>query len=110
MKIAKELYKHQSKKNRKSTLYIFDEPTIGQHLEDIARLIDILNRLVDEGHTVVIIEHHPNVLAACDWLIELGPEGGREGGYIIAAGTPREIVDKETSTVPYLRTILDGLK
>jgi len=110
MKIAKELYKNQSKKNNKFVLYILDEPTIGQHLEDIARFIDILNRLVDEGHTVIIIEHHPNVLAACDWLIELGPEVGREGGYIIANGTPREVANGITPTAPYLRATLEGIK
>ncbi|MFX0200088.1 MAG: ATP-binding cassette domain-containing protein, partial [Candidatus Hodarchaeota archaeon] len=107
MKIAKELYKNKSPKTKTNALYILDEPTVGQHMEDIARLIGMLNRLVDEGHTVVVIEHHPNVLAACDWLIELGPEGGLEGGRVIAAGTPDEVAKGTTPTAPYLRAVLE---
>jgi excinuclease ABC subunit A len=104
MKIAKEL----CKKPKDHTMYILDEPTVGQHLEDVERLIGILQRLVDAGNTVVVVEHHPNVLAACDWLIELGPVGGPEGGEIIAADTPEKVSDTNTPTAPYLKTILEG--
>lgn len=106
LKIAKEL----CKKAKKKSLYILDEPTVGQHLEDVERLTNVLQNLVDKGHTVVVIEHHPHVLAACDWLIELGPVGGPEGGYVIAAGTPEEIVGKETPTAPYIREVLEGIQ
>jgi len=66
----------------------------------------VLNRLVDAGHTVVIVEHHPHVLAACDWLIELGPGGGPAGGKVIATGTPEKLVEKDTPTRPYLLPLL----
>jgi len=102
LKIAKELHK----KAKDSTLYILDEPTVGLHMSDVARLIDVLNRLVDAGHTVVIVEHHPHVLAACDWLIELGPGGGPAGGKVIATGTPEKLVEKDTPTRPYLLPLL----
>ncbi|MFW9881611.1 MAG: ATP-binding cassette domain-containing protein [Candidatus Thorarchaeota archaeon] len=104
IKIVKEL----SKKSNKKTLYILDEPTIGQHLDDISRLIDILHLLVDNGHTVVIIEHHPHVLASCDWLIELGPGAGPEGGRIIAKGPPKEVAKLNTPTASYVKKVLEG--
>jgi excinuclease ABC subunit A len=93
LKIAKEL----AKKTSEGTLYILDEPTLGQHMEDIERLINILHRLVLRGNSVLVVEHHPTILANCDWLIELGPEGGEEGGYIIAAGPPNSIIGTPTS-------------
>jgi len=104
LRIAKEL----SRKASSETLYILDEPTIGQHLEDVDRLIGVLQRLVDEGHTVVVIEHHPHLLAACDWLIELGPGGGPEGGRVIASGTPVTVAGGDTPTTPYLKEVLEG--
>lgn len=104
LKIVKEL----SKKSIKKTLYILDEPTIGQHLEDVSNLISTLNLLVDKGHTVVIIEHHPHVLASCDWLIELGPGAGPEGGRIIAKGRPDEVAKLDTPTAPYLKKAMEG--
>jgi len=103
MKIAKEL----SKKTSGKTLYILDEPTVGQHLEDISNLIKILQNLVEKGHTVVIIEHHPHLLASCDWLIELGPEGGPKGGYIIAEGTPEMIAEGTTPSSSYIKSVLE---
>ena len=102
LKIAKELYK----KTQNPTLYILDEPTVGLHMEDVARLIDVLNQLVDAGHTIVVVEHHPHVLANCDWLIELGPAGGPAGGSVIAKGTPDEVAKMDTPTAPYLRAVL----
>ncbi len=103
LKIAKELLK----KAKEPTLYILDEPTVGLHMEDVARLISVLNKLVDAGHTVVIVEHHPHMLASCDWIIELGPRGGPEGGKVIATGTPEDIAKKNTPTAPYLSEILE---
>lgn len=104
LRIAKEL----SRRTTVETLYILDEPTVGQHLEDVDRLIGVLQRLVDEGHSVVVIEHHPHLLAACDWLIELGPSGGPEGGKVIAASTPETLAGGSTPTAPYLRDALEG--
>ncbi len=75
----------------KRNLYLIEEPTIGLHIRDVARLIDVLHRLVDEGHTVVVIEHHPDVYAEADYLIDIGPEAGLEGGQLVAAGTPEEV-------------------
>ena len=104
LKIAKEL----CRRTLSPTLYLLDEPTIGQHLEDVARLIDVLHRLVDAGHTVVVVEHHPHLLSTCDHLVELGPGGGPDGGRIIATGTPQELSQTDTPTAPYLREILGG--
>jgi excinuclease ABC subunit A len=103
LKIAKELMK----KSRAKTLYILDEPTVGLHLEDVARLVAVLNQLVDAGHTVLVVEHHPHLLAACDWLIELGPAGGPDGGKIIAGGKPEDVMILDTPTAPYLRELID---
>jgi excinuclease ABC subunit A len=103
LKIAKELIKG----SRTKTLYILDEPTVGLHLEDVARLVEVLNRLVDAGHTVLAVEHHPHLLAACDWLVELGPTGGPQGGHMIASGTPEEVAMMNTPTAPYLREIME---
>ena len=104
MKIAKEL----CKKTKDYTLYILDEPTVGQHLEDVERLIGILQRLVDAGNTVIVVEHHPNVLAACDWLIELGPVGGPEGGLIVASETPEKVSLGKTPSAAYIKKVLEG--
>ena len=102
LKIAKELIK----KTQNKTLYILDEPTVGLHLEDVARLVSVLNRLVDAGHTVLAVEHNTHLLAACDWIIELGPGGGPKGGTIIASGHPEEVIMLSTPTAPYLRELL----
>ena len=104
LKIAKEL----CRRTLSPTLYLLDEPTVGQHLEDVARLIDVLHRLVDDGHTVVVVEHHPHLLTACDYLVELGPGGGPNGGRIIAEGRPRELAAGDTPTAFYLREVLEG--
>ncbi|MFW9924583.1 MAG: hypothetical protein ACFFDW_14980, partial [Candidatus Thorarchaeota archaeon] len=104
LKIANEL----CKKTKDPSLYIMDEPTVGLHLDDVERLIGILHSLVDAGNSVIVIEHHPNVLAACDWLIELGPEGGPKGGYIIASNTPEEIAKGNTPSASFIKEILEG--
>ena len=73
----------------------------------MTRLVDVLNRLVDAGHTVLVVEHHPHLLAACDWIVELGPVGGPEGGKIIATGTPEDVTKMNTPTTPYLHELLE---
>jgi excinuclease ABC subunit A len=88
VKIATELGKLQRARH---TVYILDEPTTGLHLADVERLLESLNRLVDAGHTVLLIEHHLDVIKTADWVIDLGPEGGHAGGEVVAAGTPEEI-------------------
>ncbi len=86
-----------------STLYLLDEPTTGLHFADVERLVSVLQRLVDAGNTVLVIEHNLDLLSACDWLMELGPVGGTEGGYIMAEGTPEQLADeKETPTGRFL--------
>jgi excinuclease ABC subunit A len=104
LKIADQLCRRASV----GTLYILDEPTVGQHLEDVARLIGVLDRLVDAGHTVLVVEHHPHLLACCDWLVELGPGGGPDGGRVIAAGPPELVAGGTTPTAAYLRPLLEA--
>ncbi len=88
-------------------LYLIEEPTVGLHLEDVRRLIDVLHRLVDEGHTVVVIEHHMAVAAEADWILDIGPEAGDNGGLIIAQGPPEKVAKSKTSrTAPFLKTAL----
>ena len=88
MKLAKEL----SRRATGRTLYILDEPTTGLHFEDVRKLLEVLHRLVEDGNTVVVIEHNLEVIKTADWIIDLGPEGGAGGGRIVAEGTPEEIV------------------
>jgi excinuclease ABC subunit A len=99
LKIAEEL----CRKTPAGSLYILDEPTVGQHLEDVSRLAGVLRRLVDAGGSVLVVEHHIHLLAACDWLVELGPCGGPEGGWVVASGTPETLAGGSTPTAPYLR-------
>ena len=86
-KLARELSRRQTGR----TLYILDEPTTGLHFDDVKKLLDVLNRLVSLGNTVLIIEHHLDVIKQADWIIDLGPEGGEEGGRIVAQGTPEQV-------------------
>ena len=87
------------------SLYILDEPTTGLHLADIAKLLECLDLLVEAGNTVLVIEHHLDVIKTADWVIDLGPEGGHRGGEIVAQGTPEEICrNKRSHTGRYLRS------
>ena len=103
VKLATELSKRPTGK----TVYILDEPTTGLHSEDVKKLISVLNRLVESGNTVIVIEHNLDVIKTADYIIDLGPEGGDGGGTVVAQGTPEEVADCEKSyTGQYLRKIL----
>ena len=106
VKLATEL----SKKDTGKTLYILDEPTTGLHFEDIRILMDVIQRLVDKGNTVVIIEHNLDVIKLADYIIDMGPEGGRNGGTVLATGTPEDVVKKNVGfTAKFLGEVLTGL-
>lgn len=103
IKLASEL----GKRDTRRTLYLLDEPTTGLHFADIQKLLDVLQRLVDRGNTVVVIEHNLDVIKCADWIIDLGPGGGENGGRIVAIGTPEEVARRASSvTGPYLRKAL----
>ena len=104
VKLASELHKRSTGRS----IYILDEPTTGLHVDDISRLLKVLNRIVENGDTVVIIEHNLDVIKTADHIIDLGPEGGEGGGTIIATGTPEEIAqNKESYTGQYLKPVLE---
>lgn len=104
VKLATEL----SKRDTGKTLYLLDEPTTGLHFEDIRVLMEVVNRLVDKGNTVIIIEHNLDVIKMADYIIDLGPEGGRDGGQVVATGTPEEVAAKgEGYTAPYIARELE---
>jgi len=106
VKLATELARRATGK----TVYILDEPTTGLHFDDVSRLLQVLSRLVDTGNTVIVIEHNLDVIKTADWVIDLGPEGGEKGGYLLAAGTPEHVAAvPESSTGRYLRPVL-GLR
>jgi len=105
IKLAKEL----SKRSTGKTVYILDEPTTGLHFDDIRKLLEVLHTLVDQGNTVIVIEHNLEVIKTADWIIDIGPEGGEKGGEIVATGTPDDIVKVKASYTghylkPYLKT------
>ena len=105
VKLASELQKRSTGR----TLYVLDEPTTGLHFDDIAKLLGVLNRLVDQGNTVVVIEHNLDVIKMADWIIDLGPEGGSRGGLVVAEGTPEEVVACQDSfTGQFLKPVLAG--
>jgi excinuclease ABC subunit A len=103
VKLSKEL----SKRSAGRTLYILDEPTTGLHFEDIKKLLEVIQALVDKGNTVIIIEHNLDVIKTADWILDIGPEGGSGGGQIIAEGTPETVSEAKNSyTGQYLAKIL----
>jgi excinuclease ABC subunit A len=104
VKLAKEL----SKRATGNTLYILDEPTTGLHFHDIARLIEVLQQLRDQGNTIVVIEHNLDVIKTADWIIDLGPEGGDGGGMVVAEGTPEDVAaNPDSFTGQYLASFLN---
>jgi excinuclease ABC subunit A len=103
IKLSKEL----SRRATGNTLYILDEPTTGLHFEDVRKLLDVLHELVNMGNTVLVIEHNLDVIKSCDWLIDMGPEGGNKGGYIVVEGTPEHVAAFPRSyTGHFLRPVL----
>jgi excinuclease ABC subunit A len=107
VKLATEL----SRRSTGRTLYILDEPTTGLSFEDVAALLRVLQRLVDAGNTVVVIEHHLDVIKNAVWVIDLGPGAGDRGGYIVATGTPEEVArQKSSATGQYLRRVLPDIE
>ncbi len=107
VKLSKEL----SKRATGRTLYILDEPTTGLHFDDVEKLLEVLHELVEQGNTVVVIEHNLEVIKTADWIIDLGPEGGDAGGEIVAAGTPEDIVKvKRSYTGAFLKPVLARAK
>ncbi|MDH3916836.1 MAG: excinuclease ABC subunit A, partial [Rhodospirillales bacterium] len=111
VKLSKEL----SRRATGRTLYILDEPTTGLHFEDVKKLLEVLHALVDQGNTVVVIEHNLEVVKTADWILDLGPEGGDKGGQVVATGTPEEVAEASGSytgeyLAPHLRLRLSGTK
>lgn len=103
LKLAAEL---TATRRHEKTLYVLDEPTTGLHIADVAKLMSVLGRLVERGDTLVVIEHHPQVIAGADYLVELGPEGGTRGGKIVAAGSPAKVAKGKTATAAVVRELL----
>jgi excinuclease ABC subunit A len=107
VKLSREL----SKRGTGRTLYILDEPTTGLHFEDVRRLLDVLNKLVDQGNTVVVIEHNLDVVKCADWIIDLGPEGGDAGGRVVAQGSPEHVAGTSGSyTGAFLAELFRGVE
>ncbi len=104
LKIARQLATAGRKRTRR--LYVLDEPTTGLHLDDVRTLLKVLDRLADQGHTVVVIEHHMDVIKRADWIVDLGPEGGEHGGQVVASGTPEEVARADSHTARFLRDAL----
>jgi len=103
VKLATEL----SRRDTGNTLFILDEPTTGLHFDDIRVLLNVLNRLVDKGNTVLVIEHNMEVICAADYIIDMGPGGGKNGGYIIATGSPKQLAKTNSPTAPFIRELVD---
>ena len=106
VKLASEL----SKRDTGRTMYILDEPTTGLHFADVQKLLDVLNRLANQGNTIIVIEHNLDVIRCADWIIDLGPEGGEEGGSIVAYGTPESLAKSKGHTGRYLGGLVRGRK
>ena len=112
IKLVSELVKVRDDVTRRGqkpphTLYVLDEPTVGLHMADVEKLVRVLHRLVDGGHSVVVIEHDLDVIAEADWIIDLGPEGGNAGGRVVASAPPEEVVRLRTHTGLALQPVLE---
>jgi excinuclease ABC subunit A len=104
VRLAREL----GRRDTGRTLYLLDEPTTGLHFDDVRRLLDVLGRLVDNGNTVVVIEHNLDVIKSADWIVDLGPGAGEEGGRVVAMGTPEVVArSRRSHTARYLRPLLE---
>ncbi|MCH7548533.1 MAG: excinuclease ABC subunit UvrA, partial [Candidatus Krumholzibacteriota bacterium] len=106
VKLASEL----SKRGTGKTFYILDEPTTGLHHVDVRMLLDVLDKLVDKGNTVVVIEHNPDVILAADHLIDLGPEGGEDGGEVVVTGSPHHVMNAQESHTGVMLREIAGLR
>jgi excinuclease ABC subunit A len=106
IKLAAEL----SKRATGNTVYILDEPTTGLHFEDVKRLLGVLQRLVEQGNSVIVIEHNLDVIKTADWIIDLGPEGGKGGGTVVAEGPPEKIAASKGHTAKHLARMLPDKK
>ena len=105
VKLASELQRKATGK----TLFVLDEPTTGLHTSDVAKLLEVLQRIVNNGDTVLVIEHNLDIIKCADWIIDIGPEGGDEGGQIMVSGTPEQVAACEHSyTGIYLKRVLEG--
>jgi excinuclease ABC subunit A len=103
VRLARELGRRETGR----TLYLLDEPTTGLHFDDVRRLLEVLGRLVDAGNTVVVIEHNLDVIKSADWVIDLGPGAGDDGGRVVASGTPETVArSRKSHTARYLRPLL----
>ena len=106
IKLVEEL----AKKSAANALYLMDEPSTGLHMHDVGKLIEVIQRLVDRGDTVCVIEHNMDIIASADWLVEMGPQGGEDGGHVLFSGTPASLVKipKHSITAPFLKEHLAG--
>ena len=105
VKLATEL----SRRSTGTTLYVLNEPTTGLHFDDVRKLLDVLNRLVDQGNSVIVIEHNLDVIKSADWIIDMGPEGGDRGGTVVAEGTPEQVAGVESSYTGQVLAPLPGI-
>jgi len=106
IKLSREL----AKRDTGRTLYLLDEPTTGLHFDDVAKLLGVLDRLVDQGNTVVVIEHNLDVVRCADWIVDVGPEGGRGGGLVVASGTPEQVARSGSWTGRFLAELMESPK
>jgi excinuclease ABC subunit A len=103
VKLATELSRRATGK----TLYILDEPTTGLHFEDTGKLLAVLHELVNKGNSIIVIEHNVDIIKCADWVIDMGPEGGKRGGYVVAQGTPKDVAkNKSSATGLYLKEVI----
>ena len=106
---ASQHAKLRQMRKTKSTMYLLEEPTVGLHMADVEQLLKVLHRLTDEGNTVIVIEHHVSVIAEADYVLDIGPEAGEEGGKLVVCGTPEQVAKHKGSRIaPFLKAALKG--